>query len=305
MIFDAGANLVVGSMGWVDKSALWIFNLVNREERAIAIEGAKYLSVRAGSGSLFRIIHHGGANQAVSIRSVALPDVELTRVEIGPGTSHFSGDLALWRHVEGAAIIASEVGQRLVLIDAVKKKVIDLDLSWYSNENYDLGYQGLTDCMTVARNRVFVSVQRSSKLVVIDLDRNARVGTVPLAGRDGNPALTMLSPHDFIATDYDSLCRVDVETLKVLKCVRLQDSGAGTRQFIGDCSVGWNACAVARPFSSDVLRLEQETFQITARVPVSGQPLAACLISENRVVTRDWKTGRVAVSEFPPSERPQ
>jgi len=299
MIFDATANLVVGNMGWVDKGALWAFDPVRCAETTITVEGAQYLSLRAGAKGLFRLVHHRSPNQTISIRSVARPDVELASVEMVRSEPNFIGDLSFWQHVDPAAIIATERGQRLVLIDAGRQRVVDLELALYSNGNYDLGYQGLTDCMTIGREHVIVSVQRSSELVVIDLDRNARVGAIPLAGRGGNPMLSKRTQRDFLASDYDTLCRVDAQSLKALNCRRLQEGSAmNSRQFIGDYDLGWDSCVVARPFSGDVLRLDSESFDEIGGTSVSGQPLAICSISNTQVVTRDWKSGRAAVSEL-------
>lgn len=301
MIFDSESNLVVGNSGWIDKGALWTFDAANREEKTIAIEGAKNLTLRAGDEGLFRLVHHGCPNQTVSIRRVAEPGIELASIEMANDELDFRGDLALWQCVDPTVIFNTEDRQRLVFIDAIENKIVDLDLTWYSNENYDLGYQGLTDCMLLDPGRVIVSVQRSSDLVIINVDRNARVGTVPLADRGGNPILMKRTPTDFLASDYDTLCRVDVQTLKAVACHRLQEGGAGNmRQFIGDYDLGWGACVVARPFSGDVLRLEPETFKTTARAEVGGQPLQICMTSDSQVVTRDWKTGSVAVSELRP-----
>ncbi|HWA03465.1 MAG TPA: hypothetical protein VG819_08045 [Rhizomicrobium sp.] len=299
MIFDSKSNLVVGNVGWIDEGALWTFDPISRKEETIPIEGTKYLTLRAGSEGLFRLVHHGCPNQTVSIRRLAEPSIVLASIEIANGTPRFHGDLALWQHVDPTAIFNTEQGQRLLFIAAHENKIVDLDLTWYSSENYDLDYQGLTDCMLLDPTQVIVSVQRSSDLVIINLDRNTRVGTIPLANRGGNPVLTMRTQADFFASDYDTLCRVDAKTLKVVASHLLQEGGAGNmRQFIGDYDLGWGACVVARPFSGDVLRLEPETFKITARAAVGGQPLQVCLTSDSQVVTRDWQTGSVAISEL-------
>jgi hypothetical protein len=299
MLFHAAANIIVGNMGWIDKGALWTFDPASRAEKVIAIEGANYLSLKEGANGLFRLVHHGSPSQTISIRSIGDPSVVLAHVEMAGGASHFVGDLTLWKHVDPTAIFHTGGDQRLVFIDAPREKVVDLDLTWFTNENYDLGYQGLTDCMLLDPHRVIVSVQRSSDLVVIDVDRNARVGAFALAGRGGNPHLTRRTQAEFLASDYDTLCRVDSQALKTIACQRLQEGGAGNmRQFIGDYDCGWGSCVVARPFSGDVLRLDPETFKITARAAVGGQPQMVCMISDSQVVTRDWKTGRVALSEF-------
>jgi hypothetical protein len=299
MIFDSTAQIVIDSMGWFDKGALWIFDLQSQTESRIAIEGSNFPRLRAGSNGLFRLTHQS-SDQAVSIRRVREPGLELASVRFNQLQPTFSGDTGLWKHVDPAVIMITESRPRLVLIDAPAGRVVDLDLSWFTSANYDLVWQGLIDCITLElTERVIVSVQRSSELVVIDSGRNERIDSIVLANRGGNPKLCMLQWGEFLASDYDTLCRVDANSLTVLKSVRLQGAKApNTQQFIGEYDVVQSRCVVARPFSGDVLLLDLDDLRVLGHASVGGQPLAVCMISESRVVTRDWKTGRVAVGKF-------
>src|SRR5579875_2110192 len=112
---------------------------------------------------------------------------------------------------------------RLFFIHARRGEARSLDLSWFSAENYDLGYQGLMDSLAIPNcGLVAVSVQRSSKLVLLDIETNTRVGTITLAGRNGNPTLVPLSQTEIVASDYDSLCIVDAHTGEVRHSQPLQ-----------------------------------------------------------------------------------
>lgn len=300
MIFDAEAQLVIGNMGWVDKGALWSFNVRSQEETRIPIEGSKFLSLRAGANGFFRLTHHQSPDQAVSIRHTREANVELASVRFKHGQAMFVGDANLWSQVDPAVIITTDSGQRVILIDATHLRVIDLDLTWFTSENYDLVWQGLIDCVTLrSRGYVIVSVQRSSTLVIIDQNRNERAGSIALANRQGNPKLHMPNSIDLLASDYDTLCRIDTQSLAVRRSVRLQDAdSANTQLFIGEYDVTPDMLAVARPFSGDVLLLDPDDFKVFGQVQVGGQPLAVSILSDHRVITRDLKTGRVAISQF-------
>jgi hypothetical protein len=306
MIYDAAAQTVVGNLGWVDKGALWLFELQTRTESRLVVEGAGFLSLRAGQNGLFRLVHHQSADCAVSIRSTREPDVELASIRVESGHPRFFGNLDLWRFVEPAVVLVTGDWQRLFLIDAPGEQLIDLDLSWFTEADYDLGYQALTDCLSLAdADRIVVSVQRSSKLVVIDSQRNERVGSIMLAGRGGNPQLRQHSDVEFVASDYDTLCLVDTKKLELTDATRLQEADASNKQqFIGDYDLGSATCAVARPFSSDVLLLDLPHFNVLSRVPVAGQPLAVCMTSKSHFLARDWHTGHPEVGEFPSTAVP-
>jgi hypothetical protein len=299
LIFDANAQLVVGNMGWIDRGALWTFDVRSQQEARIPVEGSTFLSLRAGANGFLRLIHHQSPDQAVSIRHTREPHIELASVRLRQGRATFFGDAALWRHVEPAAIIATDFGQKAILIDAGRLRVTDLDLTWFTSENYDLGYQGLVDSITLrSTGNIIISVQRSSTLVIIDQSLNERVGSIALASRGGNPRLQLRNDTDLFACDYDTLCRIDTQSLVVLSSARLQDAAGNTQQFIGDYEVTPGKLVVARPFSGDVLLLDPDDFRAVGQTQVGGQPLAVCKLSGQRVITRDWKTGRVAISQF-------
>jgi hypothetical protein len=210
------------------------------------------------------------------------------------------GDSQLWDQVDQSVFVQTDIGPRIFWIDVANKEVFDLDLSWYNSNNYDLIYQGIVDCIALPEvGLVAVAVQRSSELILIDPRQNLRIGAITLAGRDGNPTLSRRSATEFIASDYDCLCLVDAKTGAVRCSAVLQEPGPeNTRQFIGDYDSQDTSCAVARPFSGDVLLLDLTTLAERTRAAVSGQPLEICMTSDSGFVTRDWKTGEVETGQF-------
>lgn len=300
MIYDSTTDTVVGNLGWVDRGSLWVFNPREGSATLLPIEGASYLSLRGGPNGLFRVVHHHSSDLGVSVRHAARPEIELASIRVDRGEPQFAGNSALWAEVDPSAIIQTRAGPRLIWIDGASERVAALDLSWFNSSTYDLDYQGLVDCLSLpGTGLVAVSVQRSSELVLIDPTANARVGQISLAGRGGNPSLTPLPGTDLLASDYDSLCVVNLKTNAVRSSALIQaPPGPNSQEFIGHYDVRNAVCAVARPFSGDVLLLDLATFEVRARAPVEGQPLAVCMISESEFVTRDWKTGSVGLGRF-------
>ncbi|HLJ65498.1 MAG TPA: hypothetical protein VKT70_15400, partial [Stellaceae bacterium] len=190
MIFNPAAGIVIDSLGWVDKGALWAFDIASQTENLIASDLAG-ASIRTGEGGFFRVWHPKCADSMVSIRHVGAPGIERAAVRFRGAKPEFSGDVELWRFVETAVLMfAPPHHEKLIKIDPIGRRVVELDPSWYLRGGYDLVYQGLIDCLTLPdENRVIVSVQRSSKLVVIDIEENRPVGSIELADRGGNPNL--------------------------------------------------------------------------------------------------------------------
>ena len=212
----------------------------------------------------------------------------------------FHGDSALWGEHLALLMVSASGRPDLLLVDGPAETVQRLDLSWFDDENYDRGYQGLVDCLALpAAGVVVVSVQRSSDLVLIDLEQNARVGSIRLAGRGGNPELRGWSGTEFFASDYDSLCLVDGQARRA-KCSSVLQPAAplNSNQFTGDYDLAETTCVVARPFSGDVLHLEIGSFVELGRAPVPGQPFSVCMTSNRSFLTRDWKTGKLEAGEF-------
>jgi hypothetical protein len=56
---------------------------------------------------------------------------------------------------------------------------------------------------------VLVPVQRSSRVVIYEPSRRAKVGEIELSGYSGNPALVFRSADELWADDYDMLMRLD------------------------------------------------------------------------------------------------
>lgn len=299
MIFDPITNTAFGSLGWVDHASLWCWDAEAAVERRVPVPDAQYVSVHRHADGLLRIMHHGEVAVA-SIRACANPHVELASLRPGPEGWRFQGDGTLWGEHLALLMMSASGRPELLLVDGPIARVRCLDLSWFNDENYDRGYQGLVDCLALPEaGMVVVSVQRSSELVLIDPDRNARVGSIRLAGSGGNPKLRRWSNTEFFASDYDSLCLVDAAS-RSARCSGVLQPAAppNTNQFTGDYDLDGTTCVVARPFSGDVLRLAIDSFAVLGRAPVPGQPLSVCMTSSQSFLTRDWKTGKLEVGEF-------
>jgi hypothetical protein len=111
-----------------------------------------------------------------------------------------------------------------------------------------------------------------------------------------------IAGNHLLASDYDTLCRVDLPGLTMSTSKLLQPGVFPMdKNFIGDFSLDSDdSCIVARPFSGDVLRVSAGTFAPIAVAPIGDQPLSVCTVSPDTVLTRDWKTGAVGLGQFKP-----
>jgi len=95
------------------------------------------------------------------------------------------------------------------------------------------------------------------------------------------------------ADDYDTLLRINTSDWTVTDRLLLQGPSVGCRQFIGAYSFNQDEslCAVARPFSGDVVALNTKKFKITHTCNLGHQPLLVALLANGTIYGRDWKTG--------------
>ena len=302
MIASGDQSVLISSMGWVDTGSLWVFDVPSGKETRIPLQsGARYLSLHCCHPSYFAVVHHfDGSRFAVTIHGFGDPGRTAARGRFHIDSSSLQGESELWQFVP--RLYVEYLGFppwndfALLRVFAEASRIDAQRLEWY-DDTYDKGYQGVIGVLELPqRDLAIVAVQRSSRLVVHDLVCGKSRGTIGLAGHGGNPNIFMrCKARELWASDYDALAAVDPDTWKVMRRARLQMALAGTQQFIGDYAFDQDeqVCAVARPFSGDVLGVNPLTMNVTSHAEVGGQPLEVALVGDAQVVARDWKTGKL------------
>lgn len=301
MILSQDQTLIVSSLGWTDRCGLWVLQTRSADVSIHKISDAKYLSLQAGTKNYFAVIHHYDGDQLqISAHSFTDPPKMLARVIFGPTGNLFEGDTSVWKYVPKAYVAYFKRPAlsdfHLFLIEPVLPSAEVVTLDWY-NDLYDKGYQGVIGVVEVPdENKLIISVQRDSHPVLYDLEQRKVVRKLVLADRSGNPTLRFTQQaKELWADDYDTLLRLSPEDWSIKDMMRIQGAAIGCRQFIGAYSFnhGESLCAVARPFSGDVVALNTTKFRITHTCNLGQQPLLNSLLSDGTVYARDWKTGQL------------
>ena len=309
MIVDTARSTVLSSMGWVDGDALWRLDVATGRVETIPLEsGARSVSIGAGDGDRFAAAHHfDGKRFEITVRAFDDVSAVIGRTIVDRDGQRVEGDRTVWAGVPRLYLeyLALPPWNDFVLvkIDGVAGRVEIQALTWY-DQTYDKDYQGVVDVLELPdRRHAVVSVQRSSTLIVHDLETGARRRSIDLGGRSGNPRLHYRGEDGTIwATDYDTIVVVGVDDWSVRRRARLQDAAAGVQQFVGDISFAPDAafCAVARPFSGDVIGVSAKTLRVQNRAALGAQPLAVAVLAGGAVVARDWKTGSLLQGDLRP-----
>jgi hypothetical protein len=295
-------GLVIGNLGWVDGSSIWTFDLASEQVHCIPTGPAKYVALRQ-YGDILRIIYHESISPTIALRRLSELTTDGARLELTVDSCDFSGDAGLWESVDPCALVRAGRETWLIHTDVANRRINRLSLDWYWNGDYDLMYQGLTDCLTLPDcAHVIVSVQRSSRLVVLSLNENKKIGEVELAGRGGNPNLQLYGGSHVVTVDYDTVCLVDLQAMHTVDTVRLQDEPKGLKSFVGDARIDRDGLVIARPFSGDVLLLDGSDFATIGRATTGYEPLEAVQVSGSDIVARDWKTGALLRGSFRPTK---
>jgi hypothetical protein len=300
MIASGDQRLLISSMGWIDHDSLWVFDVPSSDVTLVPLKsGARYLSLHCCHPAYFAVVHHfDGPRFEVTVRGFGDPGRTLAQGTLQVDSSLLVGDPHLWKYVPRLYVeyLSFTPWNDFVLlaISPATGQIEPQRLEWY-NDTYDKGYQGVTDVLELPDgDSAIVTVQRSSNLILHDLRNGTSGGTVELAGRGGNPHLCMRrEARELWASDYDSLVVLDPVSWRPIRSARFQTDLAGIRQFIGEFSFDQSEllCALARPFSGDVLGVNPATLEVASQVKVGGQPLEVALTGPDQVVARDWKSG--------------
>jgi len=296
MIASPDGSVVLSSLGWVEGDAIWCFDTATSRTRTVPMNtGARYSSLHSSGNERFVIVHHfDGAKFMASVGLFSAPELTVSSVSYENGRSATGGNESAWKDMP--SLFVEYMGapwNDYVLVKIELGRPYLQRLEWYDS-SYDKGYQGVVDVIALPDPRyALISVQRSSELVLHDLETGHAKAKIGLGGSLGNPKLTRRQSEVW-ASDYDTMAVIDAESCRVLRKKKMQRGG----QFIGDFSFSANGmCLVARPYSGDVVGVS-ERLQIQQVAQLGHQPYEAIALPNGEVVARDWKTGDLLKGRF-------
>jgi hypothetical protein len=299
VLTDPLEHIVVSSLGWVDGGELWILDTATGRARSASLGHAKYLSLHEGRAGFFAVMHHHGSGRfEVTAHSFSDPEEILSRCWVSRiAQSSIEGSLTPWQHLPKhyVAHLTQPTWADYALVTVSPSEGVSLQrFEWY-DDSYDKGSQGVVGVTEIPDSHLLlISVQRSSKLVVYDPVERRRVREIALAERGGNPVVSFRrAAPEIWASDYDTIVKMYATTERVLARRRLQDAPRGTAHFVGQFAFDAeeSICAVARPFSGDVLGLDPKSLRTKYRATLGRQPYEVALLQDGTVFARDWKTG--------------
>jgi hypothetical protein len=305
MIVDRERTTVLSSLGWVDGDAIWCFDVASGQARTIAQNtGARHTSLHSSDTERFVAVHHfEGSRFSASVGLFSAPEITVSTAGYENGRSSLSGNADAWQALPHLFLTyLAQPWNDFVLVKIELGHVHLQRLEWYDEASYDKGYQGLVDVIALPEpNHALISVQRSSELVLHDLETGKAIRKIGLGSRGGNPKLALRgSGREVWASDYDTLAVLDAQSWQVLRTRRLQGADAGTNQFIGEFSFSPDgSCCVARPYSGDVVSVD-ERLKIRRAAKLGRQPQEAVELPGGDVVARDWKTGHLLRGSMKP-----
>ena len=308
MILNFQESKLIASCGWVEKSSLLILNPQTRREERVQISDAAYIVLKKALNNHFVCVHYfNGEFVMLSIHSWNDPATKLSEIQISSKGFEFKGNAALWQFAQPyyVAYLNDDLqtsDYRLITIDAKAKRIAVSRLEWY-DDNYDKGYQAVLDVLAIPKTDFLLySLQRSSSPVLFDIVKKSVDRRLKLAGRSGNPVFSFRNAFkELWCVDYDTLLKIDATSFKVLGKNKLQGATFGMgMQFLGEFTFTPNEryCAVARPFSKDVVLIDPFKLKILSTIKSRFEPLSITVFSNLDFIARDWKTGELEYGKF-------
>jgi hypothetical protein len=304
VIANRDRTTVLSSLGWVDGDAIWVFDAGSGRTRTIAQNtGARHTSLHGSNSERFVAVHHfDGARFMASVSVFTAPEVTVSTASYENGRTSLIGHEAAWDGLPQLFVThLAQPWNDFVLVKVESGHVHLQRLEWY-DASYDKAYQGIVDVIALPDPRyALISVQRSSELVLHDLETGRAAQKISLGSRLGNPKLALRQAGTAVwASDYDTLVIVETGSWRVRRHKRLQAAVSGTRQFIGDYSFSPDgSCCVARPYGGDVVAVD-ERLRIRRSAKLGRQPQEAIELPNGDVVARDWKTGDLLRGQMEP-----
>jgi hypothetical protein len=301
VLISSDRQRVVSNLGWVDKSALWTYDVTNDRIVSLPLGGAKYLSIfPCKDPGQFAVLHHsGGLSIRLTIHSFDNPALPLCMIERAGNISAVEGDVTALGGAPRYYVAYYDPGDagdyHLVFIDRGQEEIQIQRFDWY-DYSYDKMYQAITGVIELPSGNLVISIQRDSNPVLYDPAAKRVVKKLSLAGRAGNPTLRLAAlRREIWADDYDTILKLDVDSLRIRGSRRLQTSADGTAHFIGQWSFDEKEalCLVPRPFSGDVVGISMDDLKTRSVAKLGRQPLEAALLKDGLVIGRDWKTGEL------------
>ena len=177
------------------------------------------------------------------------------------------------------------------LIDTVSGTYLTLNLAYERFELDDRGYSRPSGASLLPDKRIAISISRNQKYAIYDW-RLDELSYFTLAGRRGigHPKV---QKNALWMTDYDTLCRVDLETMRANCSGILQPAtehnGHSMRQYIGvpEYIGSIESWIIPRPFSGDFLLVSDKTLEPVSILNAGGRPYAACVMDDGFVFSWD------------------
>lgn len=306
MIVSQSEDRIISSLGWVDKCSLWVLETSSEKIERIKFGDCEYHTLHRGKRDYFALLHHQPNHSYPTLSAHSTEDPGNIRASVVFGNeSRFEGDSRVWNYLPRSYVDYfchdAKADYWLITIEPETGTSRYQDFDWF-DDSYDKGYQAVIGVTEIpGSDLVLISVQRSSDLVLYDPIEMRMVRRVPLVGRFGNPDLRFCGRRNEVwCLDYDTIVTLDPQDWTVISARIIQEPDGNGRRFAGEFEFDRDesTCAIARPFSGDVLRLDMNTLRSISRCETGGEPLEVAVLSDNRVFARNWKDGKLLRGQF-------
>jgi len=103
MIVNSQQSLIVSSLGWVDKDALWTFNVGSGKTEAVRLGNADSLTLVAGDHDHVGVLQYRRNGTArITVRRLDALVEAVAEAEIDGETGTLTGSTESWRYVPQA-----------------------------------------------------------------------------------------------------------------------------------------------------------------------------------------------------------
>ena len=153
MISNPDRTVLLSSLGWVDRDALWCFHVPQARSEPIPLgSGASWASLHSSGSDYFSVGHHfDGARFDLTVSGFSDPGRVLARATVGEGGTAATGDPSIWSGVPRLYVdyLKFEPWKDFVLLKVGPAGKLDIQrLEWYDDT-----YESTDNSWEQARSR--------------------------------------------------------------------------------------------------------------------------------------------------------
>jgi hypothetical protein len=311
MFLNARETRAIANDPQWDGPNLWVCDVRQGDAYPVGVSSAERITVLPGRDDLFAVVHHFHGEQVViSAHSMEEPTYAISHIHIRGLSYRFTGNEDVWRKLPRAFVAyytpdrLSDADHHLIMVNTVNRTVGIRKFPAFYEGGVEMKDRVSGMLELPRQNSVLIEEGRDERPLLIFNTRKHKVQQrldLRMKPETNRCYRFRDSANELWVSDPDRLIKLSPNFLgdwiqRGNIRLQLMDSTGG--RFTGEFSFNMDEslCIVARPFVADALLIDVQKFEIVNKVYLDARVKSIRLLSDGRVIARQWFTGELVQS---------